>query len=266
MLVHPERKRYPPAGRRIKPPLLGPPRTTCGTLSGRLFSRTLNGYVFFLLLFLALVLTPFGLPELRAADSSSDSTVGALVEAIDSRYRDVKTLKTEFTQTYVWGDTTKKESGTAYFARGGLMRWDYQQPKDKLVVADGKRMWLYIPQEKQVTQSPFKPQDDPRVPFPLLLSHFDLRKVFSKVEIANQALKAAPGNRVLRGYARRGSEDLYSQVLIEVTPSRDIKRLVVFYPDRSVMEFAFDHMQTNLTLSPALFTFAPPAGSEVIQQ
>ena len=55
-------------------------------------------------------------------------------------------------------------------------------------------------------------------------------------------------------------------MLIEVTPHYDIQRLVVFYPNRSVMEFAFDHMQANLVLSPALFTFVPPAGSEVISQ
>jgi outer membrane lipoprotein carrier protein len=146
------------------------------------------------------------------------------------------------------------------------MRWQYEQPRNKLVVADGKKMWVYVPQDKQVTQSPFEAQDDPRVPFPLLLSHFDLRRVFSKVESANQALKAQPGDRVLRGYARHGAEDLYSQVLIEITPGYDIRRLVVFYPDRSVMEFAFDHMQTNVALSPALFSFVPPAGSEVIQQ
>lgn len=199
-------------------------------------------------------------------EGAANLGVDSLVEAIDSRYHDVRTLKTQFTQTYVWGDTTRKESGTAYFARGGLMRWEYREPKDKLVVADGKKMWLFIPQEKQVTESPFKPEEDPRVPFPLLLSHFDLRKVFSKVEAADQALKAASGDRVLRGYPRRGHEDLYSQVLIEITPEYDIRRLVVFYPDHSVMEFTFDRMERNRALARTLFTFAPPPGSQVIEQ
>jgi outer membrane lipoprotein carrier protein len=221
------------------------------------------------LLFLTGLPLAFVQPALVAYGRSSRGgslSIDGLVEAIDARYRNVRTLKTEFTQTYVWGDTTRKESGTAYFARGGLMRWEYRDPKDKLVVADGKKMWLYIPQERQVTQSAFKPEDDPRVPFPLLLSHFDLHKVFSRIESADQALKAAPGDRVLRGYPRHGYEDLYSQVLIQMTPSYDIKRLVVFYPDHSAMEFAFDHMEKNLPLAPALFTFTPPAGSEVISQ
>src|SRR5439155_14983013 len=136
---------------------------------------------------LARTIWPLGRPDSPALTAKS---VDGLIEAIDSRYRDVRTLKTEFTQTYVWGDSTRKESGTAYFARGGLMRWEYREPKDKLVVSDGKKLWLYIPEENQVTRSSMRLSDDPRVPFPLLVPHFDLHKLFSKFELADQALKA----------------------------------------------------------------------------
>ena len=61
-----------------------------------------------------------------------------IVKGVESHYRDVRTLKGQFTQTYSWGDTKRTESGVAYFSRGGLMRWVYLQPKDKLVVSDGK--------------------------------------------------------------------------------------------------------------------------------
>ena len=92
---------------------------------------------------------------------------------------------------------------------------------------------------------PVKSIDDARVPFPLLVSHFDLRRIFSKIEFADQALKAEPGDRVLRGYPKRGYEEEYSQVLMEVTPQFDVRRLVVFYPDQSVMEFSFDRIETR---------------------
>ena len=185
---------------------------------------------------------------------------------VQSRYRAVRTLQAAFTQTYVWGGKTRVESGTAYFARGGLMRWDYREPKEKLVVSDGKKLWLYIPEENQVTRSSMRLSDDPRVPFPLLVPHFDLHKLFSKFELADQALKAEDGDRVLRAYPRRGHEEDYEQVLMEVTPQFDVRRLVVFYPDRSVMEFRFDRIEENIALASALFKFTPPPGAEVIDQ
>ena len=134
------------------------------------------------------------------------------------------------------------------------------------MVSDGKKLWLYLPEEKQVTRSTLKTNQDARVPFPLLVTHFDLHRIFSKIELADSALRAEPGNRVLRGEPRRGYEDEYSQVLLEVTPSFDIRRLVGCYPDRSVMEFKFDDFERNVTLGSNLFTFTPPAGTEIIDQ
>ena len=201
-----------------------------------------------------------------AAVSAADTPLDQLVRDIQSRYREVRTLRAAFTQTYQWGGTTRVERGTAYFARGGLMRWDYREPKSKLVVSDGKKLWLYLPEEKQATRSTMKTNQDARVPFPLLVTHFDLHRIFSKIESADSALKAEPGDRVLRGEPRRGYEDEYSQVLLEVTPSFDIRRLVVFYPDRSVMEFKFDEIERNVALGSNLFTFTPPAGAEIIDQ
>ena len=63
------------------------------------------------------------------AASAADTPLDQLVRDIQSRYREVRTLRAAFTQTYQWGGTTRVERGTAYFARGGLMRWDYREPK-----------------------------------------------------------------------------------------------------------------------------------------
>jgi len=198
--------------------------------------------------------------------SGAALSLNQIVDGIDARYRGLRTLRAEFTQTYTWSGAPRVESGSASFARGGLMRWTYTDPKDKLVVSDGKTLWLYIPEDRQVTRSTVKSSEDPRVPFPFLLERFDLHKVFSKIQFDDQALKAEPGDRVLRGSPRRGLREEYSEVLMEVTPQFDILRLVVFYPDHSVMEFKFDHWERNVGLRPGTFQFVPPAGSEVIDE
>ena len=226
---------------------------------------------------IVVVLFSFLAPAAFLARSSNrapatDETSGAalslnqIVDGIDARYRGLRTLRAEFTQTYTWSGAPRVESGSASFARGGLMRWTYTDPKDKLVISDGKTLWLYIPEDKQVTRSSVKSNEDPRVPFPFLLERFDLHKVFSKIQFDDQALKAEPSDRVLRGSPRRGLREEYSEVLMEVTPQFDIRRLVVFYPDHSVMEFKFDHLERNAALSPGLFRFTPPQGSEVIDE
>lgn len=217
-------------------------------------------------LLFAFLSTSFALSGTAGRTPEPLDQLNQFVRGIESRYRSVRTLRAAFTQTYVWGETRRVESGTACFARGGLMRWDYTQPKEKLVVSDGKKLWLYIPEEKQVTRSSMKSNQDPRVPFPLLVSHFDLDRIFSRIEFADQALKAEPQDRVLRGLPKPGHEEEYTQVLMEVTPQFDVRRLVVFYPDHSVMEFAFDRIERNVAFASALFKFTPPAGTDVIDQ
>jgi outer membrane lipoprotein carrier protein len=187
------------------------------------------------------------------------------VKALESSYHGVRTLRAQFTQTYQWGARTRVETGTVSFARGGLMRWDYREPSPKLFLATGKELILYIPAETQVTRSPVKSSEDIRVPFRLLLSRLNLRKVFSRIEFADDALDAQPGDRVLRATPKR-EEETYSDVLMEVTPDLDIRRLVVSYTDRSRMEFVFDHIERNVALSPTLFRFTPPPGAEIIKQ
>jgi len=204
--------------------------------------------------------------EAASPTASASGSLNQIVDGVDARYHGLRTLRAEFTQTYTWSGAPRVESGSVSFARGGLMRWTYTDPKDKLVVSDGKSVWLYIPEAKQVTRSTVKSNDDPRVPFPFFLEHFDLHKVFSKIAFDDQALKAEQGDRVLRGVPRRGLREEYAEVLMEVTPQFDIRRLVVFYPDHSVMQFEFNHLERNVALSPSLFHFTPPQGSEVIDE
>ena len=198
----------------------------------------------------------------RGADAALDQ----YVRALEASYRSVRTLRADFTQTYVWGGRKRVESGTVVFAKGGRMRWDYRQPIEKLFVSDGKNVFFYVPQDNQVNRTSVKSSEDFRVPFRLLLSRLDLGKIFSRIEFADQALDAEPGNRVLRGLPKQRLEEAYEQVLFEVTPSADIRRLLVFYPDRSSMEFVFSDVEKNVAVQSSIFRFTPPPGTEVIDQ
>lgn len=193
-------------------------------------------------------------------------SITQFVREFEASYRNVETLQADFTQTsFAWG-RTREESGTVYLARGGRMHWTYNKPEEKIFFSNGKHLFLYVPAEKQLTISSMHNIEDARVPIELLVSHLQLSRAFSRIEFADQALKVDPGDRVLRGYPQARYKGDYRSVLIEVTPQFDIHRLVVFYPDNSTMQFAFTHLERNKTLSPSLFSFTPPPGTEIIHQ
>jgi len=200
------------------------------------------------------------------AQTPAPTTADAYVQQFESSYREVRSLRADFSQTFTSGGRTRIETGRVAFARGGLMRWDYQRPSEKLFLSDGKYASLYIPDEHQLTRTPMKSSADFRVPFELLLSRLNLRRVFARVEMADAALAHDPADHVLRAFPKKEFAEDYTDVLIELGLKFDIRRLVVNYPDNSRMEFRFDHIERNPSLAPSLFQLKPPAGTEIIDQ
>ena len=160
--------------------------------------------------------------DLRA-QTPAPTTADAYVQQFESSYHDVRSLRAEFTQTYTLGGRTRIEAGRVAFARGGLMRWDYQRPTEKLFVSDGKQVSLYIPEEHQLTRTPMKSSEDFRVPFELLLTRLNLRRVFARVEMADAALDHDPADHVLRAFPKKEFAEEYTDVLIELGPQFDMR-------------------------------------------
>jgi len=195
----------------------------------------------------------------------SRETIDAYVQRFEASYRDVRSLRADFTQTYSGSGRPRIESGVVWFARGGLMRWDYQRPSAKLFLCDGRHVWLYIPEEKQLTRAPVKSSEDIRVPFRLLLTRLDLRRVFARFEFVDDATQDA-ASRVLRGFPKKEFAEDYSDVLMGLDGQFDMRRLVVDLPDHTRMEFRFNHIDRNPPLDKYLFRFTPPPGTEIIDE
>ena len=134
---------------------------------------------------------------------SPSTATDAYVQQFESSYRDVRSLRADFTQTYTLGGRPPRiEAGRVAFARGGLMRWDYQRPTEKLFVSDGKQVSLYIPEEHQLTRTSMKSSEDFRVPFELLLTQAE----FAAGLCAGGVGRRGAGPRPCRSRAARLSQ------------------------------------------------------------
>lgn len=62
-------------------------------------------------------------------------------------------LEAQFSQTLSdrSGQVTEKSSGTLAIKRPNRFRWDYREPYEQVIVADGERVWVYDIDLEQVT-------------------------------------------------------------------------------------------------------------------
>src|SRR6188768_4263719 len=76
----------------------------------------------------------------------------ALAKDLQQRYQGIKDFTADFSQSYRGGvlRTRTVEEGTVSVKKPGLMRWEYLKPEKKEFVSDGRKTYLYIPQDRQV--------------------------------------------------------------------------------------------------------------------
>ena len=187
----------------------------------------------------------------------------AIAQAVDSRYDHLRTLQTDFIETYTGAGTERTESGTLWLKKPGKMRWEYRSPKQKLFLSDGTNAWFYIPGERQARTAPIRKLDDLRSPLAFLLGKTKLEKDLQWLSLAPDTAPSQPGNVVLRGVPK-GMEDRVNQVLLEISPENWICRIVIEETDGSTTEYRFSNEKANVTVADSIFRFSAPDGVEVI--
>ena len=78
---------------------------------------------------------------------------GDAIARVEKYLGALKTLGAEFVQVVRGkdGEVTERASGTLSISRPNRFRWDYREPYEQTIVADGTRLWLYDPDLDQVT-------------------------------------------------------------------------------------------------------------------
>ncbi len=223
---------------------------------------------------------------LQCVRGATTPAAAQIVRAMEARYHGAKTLKAIFLERYSEGRTVSRvESGTAYFSRPGRMRWEYEEPEQKLFLSDGKTVWFYVPSDHTVTRGPMKESDDWRTPLALLTGKANLEKLCSKIDVDSQEKAATVGNVVLRctprgeQKAERAEQPRESQpltpddsaeireILLEVNPKDGWLASVMIRQTGGVeMEYRFGRWEENLDIPEVKFHFAAPKGVAIVDQ
>ncbi len=189
-----------------------------------------------------------------------------VVRALESHYNRLETLKTDFVQIYRSDERAapRQEMGTLYLKKPGKMRWEYTRPEVKLFLSDGRTVFFYVPDDRQVTRVPVKESADLRTPLRFLLGRMNLKREF-RIEPAQDAAPLDPGNLVLR-LLPKGAGERFRELLLEVDGRERIRRVKIFETDGAITEFRLSGEVPNPPLANALFRFQVPPDVEVIDE
>ena len=189
-----------------------------------------------------------------------------LARAIQTHYQQVRDFTATFEQAYVGGALKRRtvETGVVTIRKPGRMRWDYETPEKKLFIADGTRMYFYVPADKQVRISAMP--DAGRVPTPILFlaGRGDLLRDFSVDEVPSPA--GVTGTRALRLRPVRQEQEYETLTLVVDAASLAWRQLIVVDGQGGTSTFTFTNLRENVGVPDSRFVFSMPKGVDVVTQ
>lgn len=191
-----------------------------------------------------------------------DSAEG-LARALQHRYDTVRDFSADFAHTYTGGVLRKQviERGTVAIKKPGKMRWTYTAPEPKLFVSDGRTMYAYLPQDKQVLVSTVPLDERAGTAALFLAGRGDLARDFT-VSLAPNPAGVTDARSVK--LVPKAPQPEYDFLVLSVDPALRITALTTADPQGGTSTIVFANLKENTGLPDNTFAFRIPRGVDVI--
>jgi len=189
-------------------------------------------------------------------------TLNEIMNRVEKKY-DVVDFTSYFIQesTMKAMEITDVASGSIFVKRPGMMRWEYDKPDRQTIITDGKKLWVYKPDDKQVMigKAPSFFGDGKGAGF---LSDMKLIREKFKVYFEKEKSEHDYFIKLLPKEQTIGIAKIY--LAISKTTFK-IKKIITQneYDDENVIELV--NSKFNLNLDESLFSFIVPDGTDVIR-
>ena len=192
-------------------------------------------------------------------------TTGEVVNRVQERYGQIWSLIADFTQesTNKMLDQTRRTRGKVYFKKGGLMRWEYATSPRNVWVSDGKTLWFYQPEDKQVFIQRVDPEEGGLF-LTFLVGEGDVAQDFEIHGIGEEAGETEKGYRI--DLTPKKPHAMMSRLTLMVDRETfQVYQAEVYDAYDNLTRTRFKRIKVNRDLCRDLFTFEIPPGIEVIE-
>jgi outer membrane lipoprotein carrier protein len=205
-------------------------------------------------------------PSADALESAQSTS--KIVKKIQDQYQATHSLEADFIQVnhYEGFTNTFTSKGRLYIKRPGKLRWDYLEPIKEQVFVNENKVWVYIPEHKQVVLSRLAQENDSQLPIHLLSWVAQLDKEFN-IHPEKEAAPETDGETVstltLIPKEGRGGPQ---KITLEVDSKTNlIHKITLHEANGNTAAFTFSQIKTNQGLEDRWFVFTPPKDVEVVE-
>lgn len=218
----------------------------------------------FLVLFLTLLVFESSLTNATFAEGLSIDELTVKVQDVYEKTRDIKA---HFVQeaTIKSMQKTEREEGIVWIKNPKRMYWDYTRPKEKKLIINPTKAWLYVAEDRIVY---LQDSDDifrSRLAVKFLSGIGKLSEDFA-INFSKNSRLDEKGNYLLTLTAKeQGAEISHIHLTID---KKTFQILQISFPDSygNTTRLSFDDIKTNTGVADSFFVFRPPAGVDIVNQ
>ena len=190
----------------------------------------------------------------------SISSEQATVDAIQKKYESVLTFKATFEQKAFVKMMNRIEvaQGEVQIKKPGKMKWVYNSPDPQVLISNHKNLWLYLPEDKQVTRMPVESVYSSNTPALFLAGKGRLTDTFN----VSQVLPAQNETTVIFTPKEKNS-NLKRLVLRTNKNNYQITGATVYDRLGNKTDIRFRAIRINEEIPESVFNFEVPAGVEI---
>jgi outer membrane lipoprotein carrier protein len=178
---------------------------------------------------------------------------------VDHYLAGLSSWSADFKQTITdgQGKELRSAAGKFYLERPGRFRWDYSEPSEQLILADGKQIWFY---DKDLAQANVRDMDGTlsSTPAMLLSGSGSVSAAFD--------IKQLPADGGLRWFQLIPKHSNTDFQLVRIGFDKNGELASMFLADKldQITQLTFTNPTKNPKFAPDLFAFTPPPGVDVI--
>ncbi len=181
------------------------------------------------------------------------------IDQLNAFLEQTRSLSAEFVQLSIdeSGKAQQRSSGRFYLAKPGKFRWDYLQPFQQEIVANGEKVWFFDADLEQVTVKRLNSAIG-STPALLLTGEVGLEENFV---IAEE--RFADGMQWVK-LTPRSDEDSFKYIMIGIE-GETLRGMELSDNFGQLTRIAFSNIKNNIALEPKLFEFVAPTGVDVFE-
>jgi len=183
------------------------------------------------------------------------------IEAIQNRYDSTHTFTAKFIQNSYLKvmDQTQQAQGEVVIKKPGKMKWAYEAPDPQVLVSDSHFLWLYLPEEEQVTKMMVESIYSTNTPALFLSGEGKLTEAFNVENVITENQKT-----IVELIPKKEEHNLSKLVLYTDKNNFQIIGSRVYDKLGNTTEMFFTEIENNPPVADKLFQFDVPPGVELI--